>query len=220
MFRDLLYVRLLGLVVIVLFLSSCGHNSLSRTIWAAVPALNDGVDAIPLRADRSYLRVAVRGRAALMVLGYRDTHPNGDIDTWYSSEGEALRLQNGRVLSTSGLETDWRTVRWPTLPSWKQLREQVPFSFRRERDEMPGYRFGVVDDLILRRLVLPEDTELVGWEPQELEWYEERKVGAGGTVPPALYALAGSGDTLRVVYSEQCLAANLCLAWQEWPVKR
>lgn len=220
MFHTKLFIRSISLAASVLLLCSCGHNSLTRTIWAAVPVLGEGVDSLPLRPDRSYLRIAVRGRTALMVLGYRDRHPDGDIDTWYSSEGETLRLQNGRILSTGGLDTDWREVRWTALPSWSELHGFGSVAYRRERDEMPGYRFGVLDEMVLRRIVLPEDTELVGWQPEELEWFEERKVGAGGTEPPGLYALTGYGDTLRVVYSEQCLSPTLCLAWQEWPVKR
>ncbi len=213
-------IRLLSLLATALLVSACGHNSLTRTIWDAIPAFNDGVDKLGLHPDRQYLRVAVSGRTALMVLGYRDSDPAGWIDTWYSREGETLRLQNGRIIGTAGLETDWRSVRFLNLPTWQTLQQEGRGAFRRERDEMPGYRFGIAEDLNVRRLVLPEDTELLGWEPKELEWFEERKVGAGGTAPPDLYALTGKGNTLRVVYSEQCLSPTLCLAWQEWPVKR
>jgi hypothetical protein len=209
-----------ALLAATVFLVGCGNNAMLRTISESIPMLAPGVDAINLQPNRNYLRVTVRQRAALMVLGYRDPHAAGAIDTWYSAEGETLRLQNGRIVGTAGLETDWREVRWPSLPSWNVLRQQSRIEFRRERDEMPGYRFGATDDLVLRRIVLPEDTELVGWEPEELTWFEERQVGAGGAVAPALYALKGSGDDWRVVYSEQCLSPTLCLAWQEWPVKR
>jgi hypothetical protein len=215
----LLLPRLAALGVCVLLIATgCGQTALTRTISDTLPVFGADLDPLPLKPNLRYLRVAVQGRTALMVLGYQEPHTDGPIDTWYSAEGETLRLQNGRIVGTAGLATDWRAVRWPSLPKWSALRQQARVEFRRERDEMPGYRFGVTEDLVLRRLILPEDTELVGWEPADLMWFEERKVGAGGTA--ALYALAGSGDDWRVVYSEQCLSATLCLAWQEWPVKR
>jgi hypothetical protein len=213
------FTRLAALGVCVLLIATgCGSTALTRTISDTFPSFGAGLDSLSLNPKLRYLRVSVQGRTALMVLGYQEPHADGLIDTWYSAEGETLRLQNGRIVGTAGLETDWRAVRWPSLPAWSALRQQARVEFRRERDEMPGYRFGVVENLVLRRLILPEDTELVGWEPEELIWFDERKVGAGGTA--ALYALAGSGDDWRVVYSEQCLSATLCLAWQEWPVKR
>jgi len=38
----------------------------------------------------------------LMVLGYSENSPKGTLETWYSSQGEVLKLLNGRVVSTNG----------------------------------------------------------------------------------------------------------------------
>lgn len=220
MLRRLFCRRSLGLSVIVLLLSACSQNILVQTLSAAIPALGDSVDTLALDPRRLYLRVSVRGRTALMVLGYRDPHPGGEIDTWYSSEGETLRLQNGRILSTAGLETDWRAVRNPPLPSWSQMSSKTSVDYRRERDEMPGYRYGITESVKLTRIDIPDDSNLVGLAPGNLQWYAEYvdgKLRHGASARFAVSPALADGNP-RVVYAEQCLSPALCFSWQTWPV--
>ena len=210
-------IRSLCLVLSVIFLGACGHTPVTRTLFDAIPALGRNVDDIKLNPNLRYLRVTVRGRAALMVLGYAEPHPDGEIATWYSSEGEVMRLQNGRIVGTAGLETDWRAVRNYSLPAWKDVVGRPAVTYRRERDEMPGYRFGIVETVSLYPVRAPSNARLVGRPVEGLRWYEEAVLGQPDGLASGRYALRIAQGELRVIYGEQCLSRDLCLAWQTWP---
>ena len=180
-----------------------------------------------LNPDFRYLRATIDGRVALLVLGYVDQHPQGPIEVWYSAEREVLRLQNGRIVGATGLTTEWRNVSFPTLPSWSVLeRTEGAFRWVRERDVMPGYRFGIRDPLALRVSTVPSKSALQGVDPKSLRWFEEltefdarvKQRDEEKDLTPAIYAVAFSGSTEKVVYGEQCLTRTLCFSWQVWPV--
>lgn len=199
--------------------SSCSLTPLTRTIGQAF-SKGPGVASAPTNPAFRYLRVVNDGREALMVLGYLDPHPNGPIETWYSSAGEVIRMQNGRIISTAGLSLDWRAVRFESLPSWKTTLEGgAPMSFVRERDEMPGYRFGVRETLIVRPSSVPNRPNLLGISPASLSWYEE-SIRELPSYPLARYGVRFRGEEAQVVYAEQCLSLSLCIAWQLWPADR
>ena len=206
----------LCLVLSLLFLGACGHTSVTRTLWDTIPGLGRNTDALNLNPQLRYLRVTVRGRVALMVLGYVEPYPEGKIDTWYSAEGEVIRLQNGRIVGTAGLETDWRPVRNISLPSWKDMLGRPAVTYRRERDEMPGYRYGIAESVSLYPVPAPINAKLVGLPADSLRWYEEAVLGQADGLPSARYALYTSDGEPIAVYGEQCLSQNLCLAWQLW----
>lgn len=198
--------------------SLVGHTPVTRTIFDAIAGLSKNTDDTQLKPNLRYLRVTVRGRVALMVLGYVELYPEGAIDTWYSSEGEVIRLQNGRVVATAGLETNWRTVKNFSLPSWKDMLDRQAVVYPRERDEMPGYRFGIADSVALYPVRAPSNAKLVGLPAQGLQWYEEAVRGQPDGLPSARFALQVKDGEPRVIYGEQCLSQKLCLSWQTWPV--
>jgi hypothetical protein len=213
--RLLLRIRTLCLALTVLSLSACGHTPVTQTLWDAIPGRDKNVDAIKLNPALRYLRVTVRGRVALLVLGYVEPHPEGEIDTWYSVEGEVLRLQNGRIVGTAGLETDWRAVRNVSLPAWKDMVGRPALVYSRERDEMPGYRFGIAENVTLYSVPAPSNSRLAVLPADGLRWYEETVLGQPDGLASARFALH-AGEP-RVVYGEQCLSQKLCIAWQTWP---
>lgn len=202
-------------MLVASFLAACGHTPVTQTLFDAIPALGQDVDTIALNPNLRYLRVAVRGRLVLMVLGYVEPHSAGEINTWYSSEGEVLRLQNGRVIATVGLETDWRAVRNFSLPVWKNVDESTNVSYRRERDEMPGYRYGIAEDVSLYAIPAPSDSKLKGAFVSDLRWFAESTEG----LPLARYALRTTAGESSVIYAEQCLSREFCISWQTWPLK-
>jgi hypothetical protein len=202
-----------------LLLQGCGHTPVTRTLVDAFGE-GKGVSSVVLSPGFRYLKVTAKGREALMVLGYVDSHPDGVIETWYSSLGEVLRLQNGRVLSTAGLETDWKSVRFHELPTWSALVGRTSVVFHRARDEMPGHRYGLKDRVRIYAVPPPEDAHLVGVNPKTLIWFEEKVEGEASATPSARYGVRlGAGVPPQPVYGEQCLSANFCLAWQTWPAK-
>ena len=222
--RSLLLIYSFGLVLATIALGACslvGHTLVTRTLIDAIPGLGKNTDDIPLNPSLRCLRVTVRGRVALMVLGYVEPHPEGVIDTWYSREGELIRLQNGRVVATAGLETNWRMVKNFSLPAWKDMLAQQagpkPLVYPRERDEMPGYRYGIAESVSLYPVRAPSNAKLVGLPVQDLRWYEETVLGQPDGLPSARFALHVKDGDPRVIYGEQCLSQNLCFSWQTWP---
>ena len=173
----------------------------------------------------SYLRVEVQGRtSALLVLGYIDAHPQGDIEVWYSAKHEVLKLQNGRIVGTSGLETDWRAVRFPSAPPvWNKVSSQGDV-YQRLRDEMPGHRYAISDQIELKPwsgvppIALP--TSLPVEQARGYAWFRETTLTSSDQpLPSAWFAWGVYEGQPTVLYSEQCLSATFCLKLQRWPVQ-
>ena len=209
-------------VALEILLSGCATSTdaIVDTMQAAVKR-GRGADDPKLDPNLRYLRVTIDGRVALLALGYLDPHPQGTTEVWYSAEREVVRLQNGRLVGTSGLTTEWRNVVLPELPVWSDLAAlQEPFRWERTRDVMPGYRYGLRDLLLLSVIATPGTSALRGMELDKLIWFEERTVGempASVALPPARYAVAPGNDGAIVVYGEQCVAPQTCFTWQRWP---
>ncbi len=228
--------RSLSAIALACLLSACttSMDAVVGTLRSAVWG-EPGADAARLNPNFRYLRVTVGSRVAFLALGNVESHPRGPVEVWYSARKEVLRIQNGRLAGVVGLTTEWRAVTLPDLPSWSAIaRSKEPVSWVRVRDVMPGYRFGVRDTLVLRAIVPPERTALLGLDPQSLTWFEERfptEPAAGivatllapssedRTLPPARYAVELRDGLENVVYGEQCLAVELCFTWQRWAVK-
>ena len=214
---------------------SAGSDAILQTLPYAY-GRNPGVDDARLNPSFRYLRVTIGGRVALLALGNLDGDARDPIEVWYSAQREVLRLRNGRLIGAVGLTSEWRNVVLPELPSWSAVaRSDREFHWTRIRDVMPGYRFGVRDELSLRQIEAPPLSQLRGIDPHHLRWFEERmappsmraRAGvlggsseAGEMLPPARYAVEIEGTRATVLYGEQCISPKLCFAWQRWPVER
>jgi hypothetical protein len=186
-------------------------------------------DDYKLDPQFAYLRVTRGRQVGLMWLGSMEQNRDGPIEVYYSSSGEVLRLQQGRIVGAVGLTTEWRAVEFVDAPRWSiAARSEAPVRYVRLRDVMPGYRAGVRDELAVTPLKAPPAVRLVGIEPRKLVWFEERLLSdrwsrfagpaasAYESLPPSRYGVALQGDAEVVVYAEQCLAPDLCLTWQRW----
>jgi hypothetical protein len=164
-----------------------------------------------------YLKTTVNGRAIYMVLGYIDKRADGPVEVWYSSAGEVIKLLNGHLAGTTGLSVDWREVRFASLPSWQGGSAQTN-TYSRERDLMPGYRFGVRDNVVRTPIAPPRDIALSASAAASLQWYEERSVSrpANLSLPAARFAVSSASGTPQVVYSEQCISSDLCMSFERW----
>ena len=172
-----------------------------------------------------YLRIDVVGRpAALLVLGYVDAHPQGDIEVWYSSSREVIKTQNGRIVSTSGLELDWRRVQFSVVPpAWDAVPSQS-VNYTRLRDEMPGHHAAISDQLEVKPWTGLPPINLPATLPIEAarnyRWFREATLSSSAqSLPPAWFAWGLRGGQPTVVYSEQCLSVSFCLILQPWPVQ-
>ena len=221
-------VNYLGAVVFALACAACtsGMDAMVNTAQDAFRGQRDSANT-RLNPDYRYLRVAIKGRVVFLALGNEDKHALGPIEVWYSADKEVLRLQNGRIVGATGLTTEWRSVLLNEAPQWSAaIGATQPLRWVRVRDVMPGYRFGVRDQLELRTILPPQNISLQALDPQRLSWFEERVLPSAPdtailpapdpTLPPARYAVDVQGARPVVVYSEQCLAPELCFAWQRW----
>jgi hypothetical protein len=200
-------------------LFSTGGTGVSQ---AAIP------DAPDLRF--SYLRVQVPGHPpGLMVLGYMDPDPAGLIEVWYSANRETLRLQNGRVISTTGTLEDWSAVHYaPAPPAWSDV-TVAGIAYERQHDGMPGYRYGIREQIKVQAWPSLPPLELATSLPADkaasYRWYRESVLPQPGqaslstvSLPDAWFAWGKHRGVSQIVYSEQCLAPDFCLKLQRWPL--
>ena len=208
--------RLVKLLPCLFFLSGCSNSVL--VISDTFHPFHRGdplIDATTLDSRYRYLRITVRGRSTLMILGYVDPAPHSPVEVWYSAGGaEVLRLQDGRVIGTTAMPTDWSNVRLSAQPSWSNI--AGPVTLIRRRDVMPGYDYGVVDTLSVMPIAPPSRTHLVGMAIDRLRWFEETS-GGRDPLPPSRYAVSIREGKAVVVYGEQCLSRSFCISWQRWP---
>lgn len=216
-------VRTVALLLLLTTLSACqiGSDPTILTLRQAGERAGS-IDGVPLDLNYRYLRFALNGHPVIIALGYVEADSRGSMEVWYGADRQMLRLQNGRLLAIVGFPVEWRSVSVPPLPSWSELAQtDRPVKWTRIRDVMPGYRYGVRDELVLRRIDAPSKSELKGLEPGKLTWFEEQSessVPPHETLPPARYAVDLHDGQENVVYAEQCLAPDICLSWQRWPV--
>lgn len=189
-------------------------------------------ETAPLRLNResrySYLKATVKGKTAVLVLGNIDRRAEGLVEVWYSGSGEVIRLVDGHLAGSAGLGVNWRSTRFSRLPSWqadavKPDTEAVPpsrWTYVRERDLMPGYRFGIRDEVVRIRIAAPQDAGFSSPFDQSLQWYEERCISfpSASSLPPARFAVSFLSGAPQVVYSEQCLANDLCMSFERYVV--
>jgi hypothetical protein len=223
--------RALGAAVVlgaVLALSGCapGTQAGIDSLRQLIPG-RAAVDPTPLDPNFAYLRVTRGRHVGLLWRGNMEGTPAAPVEVYYSSSGEVVRLQHGRVIGAVGLTTEWRRVE-VTAPAWASVaaaRQSAPFV--RVRDVMPGYRSGVRDDLVLNVIPAPERSALERLDARALTWFEETVTApahgalrlpgtASDTLPPARYAVDLSGGNETVVYGEQCLDSEFCFTWQRW----
>jgi hypothetical protein len=212
----------------VAFFQGCASSAVPLAdVFAglAKASLSHNADTLPTLFDPRlrYLRVDVQGRPpALLVLGYLDPHPQGEIEVWYSSVGEVLKTRHGRIVGTAGLELDWRrVVVSPAAPNWAAV-AAAGQRYRRWRDEMPGYHQNIVSDVSVAPWPgLPNvalAASLASDRARRYQWFREDDISNGqAALPPAWFAVGSYDGQTSVVYSQQCLSTTFCLSLQRWP---
>ncbi len=91
--------------------------------------------------------------AAYLALGKRV----GASESWYSADPLLVVLEDGRLGPFAGAAVEWRAVRQAGRPDWERLlRRNSTQRWQRQRDEMPGYRFGLTDEIETRRVALAD----------------------------------------------------------------
>jgi Group 4 capsule polysaccharide lipoprotein gfcB, YjbF len=172
-----------------------------------------------------YLRGHNSHGVILMVWGYVDVDSKSNvlIEVWYSGSKEAIKLQDGRVVATTGLNADWLAVRYQGTPSWTQLLanpEQIPVPYSRSVDLKLNYQFGKTQAMTLTRIPAPEAHKLPGVSAVGAQWFEER--AESSQLPPTIYAVVPNwmkSGQAKVVYTWHCFKQDECFGFQEWTVQ-
>lgn len=235
---------LIGLVVLTACTAS--QNAMYESLKLSFTNPNTVIEAVPLNPNYRYLRADVNNNPALLVLGYLDPDPLGLIEVWYSASNETIKIQNGRLLGSHGLDKNWIEVKFINAPpladafdhqkaaeaqlalSRKYKALPNPLSFTRIRTVMPGYRAQIEETVFMRALLeAPDDAPKYlrqGPYANNLRWLEERIVPKArvldnpGLAPvSATYAVDFSSAQPRPVYGKQCLFPGYCLSWSAWP---
>lgn len=214
-------------MLVVSALAACA-DSTSAIVQSLRYTIQGGSADVSAKLDPAlrYLRATVRGKTALLVLGYVEPDPRGPVQVWYSAQREVVRIQNGRIVGAAGMVAEWRNVQLSNVPSWSAIaRDKVATNILRVRDVMPGYRYGVRDLLSTRAATAPARSALRELDPQSLAWFEESVEGDAArgplhektALPVSRYAVSFHDGLEEVVYGEQCLSADFCFTWQRWP---
>jgi len=152
---------------------------------------------------------------AVFVLGHVDASPQGPTEVWYSAKAQVLRLREGRIVGTQGLDVDWMKIRFEPEPlSWEKIGLEGTV-LKRFYDEVPTYRFGVIQNLKIEASAQPSTTR---WPvPQELQhlknlqWFKETVLGDDANLgTTSWYARYTEQGRSVVAYSQQCLAQHSC----------
>ncbi len=186
------------------------------------------VTTAALRPDFEYLKIQAQDSpAALLVLGYVDHHPLGDIEVWYSAAREVIKLQNGRIVGTAGLPMDWRSVSHPVSPPpWLQIARAADRTARYERLRyvMPGYRTGEIETIEVS-VTQPPTGLAASFMAENLIWVQEhvindsdRSNASMDRLPDAWFAVGSQLGRGQVRASFQCLSNDICYTLQRWPV--
>jgi hypothetical protein len=198
-----------------------GMSAMVQSVRQVVSGTGGANAVPPLDPKFEYLRVARGKHVALLWRGSVEQSERGPVDVYYSGGGEVVRLQNGRIVGALGLTTEWRRAD-VVAPPWTVASASPATRVLRTRDVMPGYISGLRDELTLRVVEPPKASGLQRLDPRSLTWFEEHmavRPAAGGAdhpLPTARYAVDLREGEGKVVYAEQCLAANLCFSWQRW----
>jgi hypothetical protein len=220
------------------FIFIAGCNSVTPVIdtMKAVTGVGEGHNA-PLVAGIEYLQVNANGHKAMMALGYR-TFPSPDTNQedltgqnldrrqkslknthlyspdqfihefWYSGQREMIEIVEGRIISVMGMTTEWRQTN-TTAPNWAFVSStETPTSWNRSRDLMPGYRFNFKDRVTTKQV---KPSKLINLYPENATFFQDEieskdKDGSLWTYKQLFVILNG-----KVIYSEQCIASDLCL---------
>lgn len=171
----------------------------------------------PLVPGIPYLSVKANGHQAYMALGYRDAVvQNGQSvleDTWYSGQQEMLVLRDGRLHRAMGMTHEWRRQD-SQPPAWSAVQAQ-PTRWQRLRDVMPGYRTAVRDVIDTRAIAAPRAN--TAW-PAGVQWFEDQVSSTHADGRPWLYTQRFAWHPQQgVLYSEQCLAPEVCLTLSPVP---
>jgi hypothetical protein len=215
----------LGLVRFILLLSfgsvlcACATFRPPEYVGALTSSLQSRVEnnatLKDLKPGLEYLLIEIDGRKTAMALGSREVllqqGQEQVHERWYSGQREMIHMVNGRLHTAVGLTVEWRHQR-STPPTWEAVGQaQVNLTWRRELDIMPGYRFGLTDQVQTRVSAAPKGAPTL---PADARWFSDWVRSPQPLGEDWVFAQHFALHQGKVVYSEQCLAPTVCFKLQ------
>lgn len=214
-----------------LLLPITGCNSVTPVVDTFNALTGLGKNPIIYQPQIEYLEVSVGGRKAYMALGYRTFPKPTEItkiaelnqetnqlvrfssdqrihEYWYSSRHEMLELVDGRIESVMGMTTEWRQS-LNTSPSWNEIATSNGLGWTRVRDVMPNYQFGLNDSVYTAPLTNAPPT--IKDIPNDAQWFKELVESRDKLNHSWKFTQVFARYKEKVIYSEQCIAPDLCL---------
>ena len=161
-----------------------------------------------------YIDVELDGRKSRLALGYREFVHGRPLEHWYSGAGEMLEMFDGRVNKALGMTLEIRRnkSRPPAWDSFDDARQTQVWT--REIDIMPGYRFGVEDEITTVKLSKENLPVQKSKYPKDAIWFQEQVITKDIQGKTQKFQQLFAVFNNRVIYSEQCLHENMCMIFQ------
>jgi hypothetical protein len=155
-----------------------------------------------------YLELDWQGRKTALALGYRNIQGSQVVEHWYSGQGEVLKLHNGRIVQVNGMTQEVRYTS-TDLPVWAELlAHRLPVVWSQTKDTMPGYRYGLQEFVISQQVTAIRAEASLLREPAQwvLEEVKSKQISGQMWIYQQKFAIQND----RVIYSEQCVAYDMC----------
>jgi len=191
--------------LLISLLSACqGFNASTDTLGVVFSsALNSNNSTYTPGFE--YIEVELNGKKTALALGYRKIDGFDVEEHWYSGVGEMLTLRNGRLVEVLGMTSEVRQTS-REIPKWDQLEaNHSPLTWMRSRNLHPGYRYGVKEYVTSEAKV----NKQVDRQTNQT-WVHETVQSERADGREWRYEEKFQLENGRVVFSEQCLATNIC----------
>jgi len=202
--------RTAGLLFAFILSACAGINPTLDMTTLLVPF---GAKADSFQPGFEYLAIELNGRKTHMALGYRLYEDNAIHEYWYSGEREMLHMANGRIVEVQGMTNEVRATT-KDVPSWQAIADSSQYLvWSREKDVMPGYRYGLVEYVISQK-VTPTAKERDVIKNENALWVEEEVKSKTADGKEWIYRELFAIVNNQAIFSQQCVSERLCFRLQ------
>ncbi|BDT72563.1 hypothetical protein os4_21040 [Comamonadaceae bacterium OS-4] len=117
------------------------------------------------------------------------------------------------------------------IPSWETAEVNNALVYVRSRSELPSYLSNIEEPLKLTRMAIPAygrltlpfalSEALPRFSMTNYTWFREQIVSDNlpSALPESWFAVSQETGGARVVFSRQCVSAQMCFQFLQWPLR-
>ncbi|WP_296402783.1 hypothetical protein [Psychrobacter sp.] len=186
----------------------------SKGVIKANTVLTNSLTMPNLDPNFDYIRLNMNGHIAWLARGANDQWPSLNTEVFYSADRAVFKWSNGRLISVTTPEYNWRE-RTDYALNWSVKKPQ---QLIREIDTVDGIT-GVRERRELSDGEMPEHNDFVG-DQTSLHWVHEYTISTSRAMQAqpsfdSWYAF-DANNMNKPVYGQQCISKRYCLTWQVW----